>query len=136
MHGRVILDADWVPSPGGEAATAMESVRSLAPPAPAQGVIYDTALRGVHHQVLLRDNRTENVRPIHPGDPDFARLYRRRNDAESINRALDDTLFLRRAHSIGHERQHLNLLTYALTVNALAMHRHRRTSDPPTQLAA
>ncbi len=62
---------------------------------------------------------------------------RRRNDAESINRALDDTLFLRRAHSIGHERQHLNLLTYALTVNALALHRHRRSSgDPPTELAA
>ncbi|MCU1358422.1 MAG: hypothetical protein JWM89_3840, partial [Acidimicrobiales bacterium] len=44
-------------------------------------------------------------------DPDFKRLYRRRNDAESINRALDDTLWLRRAHSVGHARQHLNLLT-------------------------
>ena len=64
-------------------------------------------------------------------------MYRRRNDAESINRALDDTLWLRRAHSIGHGRQHLNLLTYALTVNALALHRHARSSsDPPTQLAA
>jgi hypothetical protein len=257
VHGRIILDADWVPSPGGEAATAMDSFRTLAPACPgAQGVIYDTALRGVHHQVLLRDlgllplnrvtaakasakkprradgqrvaksthvetrditlpdgttqtlslfacdgaigigtltadgertftplrrirthrnadktryrwyndyqlpdhlgsgtitvrlhatnddtrrkfNRTENVRPIPPGDPDFMRLYRRRNDAESINRALDDTLFLRRAHSIGHQRQHLNLLTYALTVNALAIHRHWRTSgDPPTELAA
>ena len=51
-------------------------------------------------------NRTENVRPIPSTDPDFAGLYRRRNDAESINRALDDTLWLRRAHSIGHERQH------------------------------
>jgi hypothetical protein len=81
-------------------------------------------------------NRTENIRPIPPGDADFARLYRRRNDAESINRALDDTLFLRRAHSIGHARQHLNMLTYALTVNALAIHRHCRTSDPPTELAA
>lgn len=28
-------------------------------------------------------------------------LYRRRNDAESINRHLDDTLWLRRAHSVG-----------------------------------
>ena len=44
-------------------------------------------------------NRTENLRPIPPGDPDFARLYPRRNDAESINRDLDDTLYLRRAHS-------------------------------------
>ncbi|MGZ5294794.1 MAG: hypothetical protein ACXWH5_12510 [Actinomycetota bacterium] len=30
-----------------------------------------------------RLNRTENVRPIPPSDPDFARLYARRNDAES-----------------------------------------------------
>jgi hypothetical protein len=257
VHGRIILDTDWVPSPGGEAAVAMDCFRGLATRAPgAMGVIYDTALRGVHHQTLLRDlgllpvnrvtaakagaqkprraegqrveksthiedrevtlpdgstttvslfaeagavgigtmdangdllftplkrirthrnanahqyrwyndyelpahlgkrpitvrlhgndedarrrfNRTENVRPIPPSDPDFQRLYRRRNDAESINRALDDTLFLRRAHSIGHERQHLNLLTYALTVNSLAIHRHaRRAVDPPDQVAA
>ena len=257
VHGRIILDTDWVPSPGGEAAVAMGCFRGIADRCPgAMGVIYDTALRGVHHQTLLRDlgllpvnrvtaakagarkprraegqrveksthvedrqvtlsdgttttvslfaqggavgigtltasgdllftplkrvrthrkrdktkyrwyndlelpehlgrkqitvrlhgndedarrkfNRTENVRPIPPGDPDFQRLYRRRNDAESINRALDDTLFLRRAHSMGHERQHLNLITYALTVNSLAIHRHgRRPGDPPDQLAA
>ena len=257
VHGRVILDVDWVPSPGGETATAMASFKSLAPQCPgAQGVLYDTALRGVHHQTLLRDlgwlpvnrvtaakartiqprrkdgrrveksthiedrtitlpdgsettislftrggavgigtltdtgkrkftelarvrthrnadkngyrwyndyrlpdhlggatltvrlhgnaddakrrfNRTENIRPIPPSDPDFAALYRRRNDAESINRALDDTLWLRRAHSIGHERQHLNLLTHALVVNSLALHRHRqRSSDPPLPHAA
>lgn len=257
VHGRVILDTDWVPSPGGEASVAMACFRGIASRCPgAQGVIYDTALRGVHHQTLLRDlgllpinrvtaakagakrprrgegqrveksthiedreialpdgstttvslfaqggtvglgtlaatgdllftplrrvrthrkadklqyrwyndyelpdhlgrrtisvrlhgndedaqrkfNRTENVRPIPPGDPDFQRLYRRRNDAESINRAFDDTLFLRRAHSIGHERQHLNMLTYALVVNSLAIHRHaRRSVDPPDQLAA
>jgi len=259
VHGRIILDVDWVPSPGAEAATAMGCFRRLAPHCPgAQGVIYDTALRGVHHQVLLRDlgwipvnrvtaakartkqprrsggrrieksthiedrtitlhdgtprtvslyaqgravgvgtltdtgdriftelprvrthrnndknqyrwyneyrlpdhlgggtisirlhgnrddekrrfNRTENIRPIPPTDPDFKALYRRRNDAESINRALDDTLWLRRAHSIGHQRQHLNLLTHALGVNSLALHRHRRrtaSSDPPTAQAA
>ncbi len=57
--------------------------------------------------------------------------------AESINRALDDTLWLRRAHSIGHERQHLNLLTHALVVSSVALHRHRqRSSDPPLPLAA
>lgn len=77
-------------------------------------------------------NRSENIRPIPPSDPDFAALYRRRNDAESINRALDDTLWLRRAHSLGHRRQHLNLITHALGVNSLAVHRHQRhTSDPP-----
>ena len=257
LHGRIILDVDHVPSPGGEAACAMDTITELAPLCPgALGLIYDTALRGVHHQRLLRDlgllplnkvtaakagsrkprrkdgrrveksthiedrtitgpdgtervvslfakggavgiatltdtgeraftelrrlrtqrntdksghrwyntyalpehlgggtikvrlhcnaedekrkfNRTENVRPIPPTDPDFAALYGRRSDAESINRALDDTLWLRRAHSIGHERQHLNLLTFALGVNSLALHSHRRrSSDPPLPAAA
>ena len=252
-HGRIILDVDWVPTPGGEATSAMGCFDRLRPLLDgAQGVIYDTALRGVHHQHLLRDlgwlpvnkvtaakasvktprrkggervekstfvedrtitlpdgtettihlfakagaigigqlddsgqmtfvelertrthrnadksgkyrwyntyrlpdhlggdtitvrlhgtaddtarrfNRTENIRPIPPSDPDFKPLYRRRNDAESINRALDDTLWLRRAHSIGHERQHLNLITHALCVNSLALHRHaRHRGDPP-----
>ncbi len=78
-------------------------------------------------------NRTENVRPIPPSDPDFARLYPRRNDSESINRNLEDTLWIGRAHSIGHARQLLNLLGYALMVNGLALHRHQRRR---TQLAA
>jgi hypothetical protein len=69
--------------------------------------------------------------------PDFDRLYPRRNDAESINRHLDDTLWLRRAHSIGHARQHLNFLTFALGVNSLALHRHRtRATGPPGARAA
>jgi hypothetical protein len=256
IHGRIILDVDWVPTPGGEAQTAMESIAALAANASGlQGIIYDTALRGVHHQRLLRElgilsvnkvaaaegigpgrkgkrrvekstfveqrtvtlddgttlmidlfakagaigvgvlseagdmvftglrrvrtsraadkigtyrwynhyrlpddlggavitvrlhgneedtkrrfNRTENVRPIPPSDPDFKNLYKRRNDAESINRALDDTLWLRRAHSIGHRRQHVNMLTHALCVNSLALQRHlRSSSDPPTLAAA
>jgi hypothetical protein len=248
-HGRIILDIEWAPKTGSEAATAMDCFTRLAPLLPgAHGVIYDTALRGVHHQTLLRDlgllpinrvaaahagakqprradrrveksahiedktinvdgqpktlslyarggalgigeltetgdlafvelsrfrthrnqdksgryrwyndyrlpdrygggtitvrlhatpsdtarrlNRTENLRPIPPTDPDFARLYPRRNDSESINRNLEDTLWLGRAHSIGHARQHLNLLGYALMVNGLALHRHRRHREP------
>ena len=254
VHGRLILDIEWVPTPGGEARSAVDCFTRLAPHIPgAQGVIYDTALRGVHHQHLLRElgllpinrvtaakatptkarrndrrveknvhiedktvtladgnertlrlyaeggalgiveltdtgqphserltrirthrnrdkngryrwyndyqlpsrygdqtitirlhgndadtarklNRTENLRPIPPGDPDFERLFPRRNDAESINRHLDDTMWLGRAHSIGHARQHLNLIGFALTVNSLALHRHRR--EPETALAA
>lgn len=250
-NSRVILDAAFVPTSDGEAATAVGMFERLRPHVPGtQAVVYDTALRGVHHQHLLRDlgwmtvnrvaaasgsrkkgggktrtrvekstyvetktvhtptgprdvklfarggqiglteltdtgevtfqplprlrthrsesqagtyrwyndyrlpddhgsgvvtvrlhgndddrtrkfNRTENVRPIPPGDPDFERLYRRRNDAESINRHLDDTLWLRRAHSIGHLRQTLNLLTYALGINALAVHLHRQRHAPP-----
>jgi hypothetical protein len=76
-------------------------------------------------------SRTENVRRVAPGHPDFSRLYGRRNDAESINRHLDDTLWLRRAHSVGHLRQTLNVLTYALGVNSLALHLHRQRHAPP-----
>ncbi len=256
VHGRIILDVDWVPSPGGEAHTAMDAITGIAREAVGlQGVVYDGALRGVHHQRLLRDvgimpvnkvaavsgagprtkgrrriekstfveqrtiaapdgtshtidlfaragaigigvlidtgqmaftelrrirtsrvhdkvgtfrwynhhrlpehlgggtitvrlcgnendrarrfNRTENVQPIPPSDPDFPKLYARRNDAESINRGFDDTLWLRRAHSIGNTRQHLNLLIHALVVNSLALYRHhRRSSDPPLTVAA
>jgi hypothetical protein len=247
VHGRIILDAEWVPSPGAEARIALDCFTRLAPHiGGCQAVVYDTALRGVHHQHLLRElglltinrvtaatagatkprrgagrrleksvhiedktitladgttrtihlyahggalgiaepadtgelvfeplprvrthrnqdkggrfrwyndyrlparhnhqtitvrlysndddttrklNRTENLRAIPPGDPDFERLFPRRNDAESINRHLDDTMWLGRAHSVGHTRQHLNLIGFALTVNSLALHRHQR----------
>jgi hypothetical protein len=90
------------------------------------GGIITVRLHAAPDDTARKVNRTENVRVIAPTDPDFARLYPRRNDAESINRNLDDTLWLRRAHSVGHERQLLNLLGYALMVNGLALHRHRR----------
>ncbi len=55
-HGRIILDVEWVPKAGGEARTAIDSFTRLASHLDgAQGLIYDTALRGVHHQTLLRD---------------------------------------------------------------------------------
>jgi hypothetical protein len=65
-------------------------------------------------------NRTEHLRPIPPGDPDFKRLYGRRADAESINRGLDDSQYLTRAYSVGASRQRLDVLGYAISVNALA----------------
>jgi len=83
-------------------------------------------LHGNDGDASRKFNRTENLRPLPPADPDFDRLYARRNDAESINRHLDDTLWLGRAHSIGRHRQSLNLLTYALCVNGLALLLHRR----------
>jgi hypothetical protein len=101
------------------------------------GNVFTVRLHGNDDDAARRFNRTEKVRPIPPADPDFARLYARRNDAESINRALDDTLWLRRAHSVGHARQHLNLLTHALVVNSLALHRHQqRSTGPPLPAAA
>jgi hypothetical protein len=81
-------------------------------------------------------NRCEHLRPIPPSDPEYAALYHRRSDAESINRALDDSSWLGRAHSVGRERQLLNLIGYAIAVNSLALHRHRRTLAPPGELAA
>ncbi len=96
--------------------------------------IVTVRLHGTPEDAQKKLNRTENVRPIAADDPVFERLYPRRNDAESINRALDDSLWLRRAHSLGHARQLLNLLGYALMVNGLALHQHRRRQ--PTALAA
>src|SRR4051812_5866813 len=61
-------------------------------------------------------NRTENVRAIPPGDPDFYRLYARRNDSESLNRLMEDSLFIGRAHSLGRSRQLVDLLGWALLV--------------------
>jgi hypothetical protein len=78
-----------------------------------------------------RLNRTENVRPIPASDPDFAALYARRNDSESINRGLDDSMWLGRAHSVGRARQHVNLIGYALMVNSLALFEHRRGCAGP-----
>ncbi len=70
-------------------------------------------------------NRTENFRVIPRGDPDFDRLYARRGDAESINRALEDTPSWNRAHSVGHIRQEADMLGFALMVNSLTLARHR-----------
>ncbi|MEX0990233.1 MAG: hypothetical protein WD206_08065 [Actinomycetota bacterium] len=78
-----------------------------------------------------RFNRTENVRPIPPSDPDFPRLYGRRNDAESLNRGLEDTLYLGRAHSLGWRRQQVEILGWALMVNALTLARHAAAGGVP-----
>lgn len=95
------------------------------------GGVVTVRLHANHDDAKRKFNRAENVRQIAPGDPDFEVLYRRRNDAESINRHLDDTLWLRRAHSVGHRRQLVNLITYALGVNGLSMQVHRRGLAPP-----
>ncbi|MBX7071251.1 MAG: hypothetical protein K1X38_17850 [Microthrixaceae bacterium] len=107
-------------------------------PAHLGGGTVTVRLHGMPEDDERRFNRTENVRQIPPSDPDFPALYRRRNDAESINRALDDTLWLRRAHSVGHLRQHVNMITHALVVNSVAVSRHRRMTgaSPPTAQAA
>jgi hypothetical protein len=44
----------------------------------------------------------------------FPRLRGRRNDSELLDRALEDTLFLGRAHSLGWRRQQVEMLGWAL----------------------
>ena len=43
---------------------------------------------------------------------------------------IDDSMWLSRAHSVGHARQHLNLIGYALMVNSLALLEHRQRAAP------
>lgn len=74
-------------------------------------------------------HRTENIRPISPTEPAFKKLFGRRNDSEAINRDLVDSMWLGSAHSLGHARQHLNLIGYAVMVNALALHQHRKRRE-------
>jgi hypothetical protein len=91
-------------------------------------------LHGNEQDAKRKLNRPENLRPIPPGDPDFEKIFPLRVDAESINRGLEDSLYLRRAHSVGRARQHLNLLGWALTVNSLTRAEHR--ARPPDTAAA
>lgn len=246
VHGRMILDLDWVPSPGGEARHFLDCVERVRPfLAGAQALLYDGLLRGVHLQELLHErgllpivpvqaasggrrarkprtekvvrieqrqlgdgrkidlyaragalgiveydedgesvfiplcrrkvmsrtnadgtyrwygtyrlptelgggeitvrldttdedrrrkfNRTENLRPIPPSDEDYNRLYPRRSDIESINRVLEDSLWLNRAHSVGGVRQRVEALGFALTVNSVAVFRAWRRREAEAQ---
>jgi hypothetical protein len=76
-------------------------------------------------------NRSEHVRQIPPADPEFKKLYGRRTDAESINRYLDDSLWIGRAHSKGAQRQSVNLIGFSIMVNSLAIHLHRKRQAAP-----
>lgn len=98
------------------------------------GTTLTIRLHGNAEDTARKLNRTENLRPTPPGDPDFERIFGLRADAESINRGLEDTLYLRRAHSGGRARQHLNLLGWALMNNSLTLTEHQARA--PDQLAA
>jgi hypothetical protein len=109
---------------------------TFSSPANYGGGTITVRLHGNEEDAQRRFNRTENVRPIALTDPDLGRLFRIRNDAESIKRGLEDTLYLRRAHSVGHHRQLVNLLGWALVINSVALHEHlSRTAArlPPDQ---
>jgi hypothetical protein len=70
-------------------------------------------------------NRTENLRPIPEGTEDYDRLHVLRPDAESINRGIEDTLYINRATAKGWRRQMVDLLGHARLVNAITLARCR-----------
>lgn len=65
-------------------------------------------------------NREEHLRAIPPEDEDYEALYALRNDAESGNRTLDDSMLRERAHSVGRRGIQLNVLTWSIYRNAQA----------------
>lgn len=66
------------------------------------------------------DNLPEHLRLIPPGDPDFKRIYGRRNDSESFNSQYKRTLLVDRAASVGWERQLFDVLAFAVLQNSLS----------------
>jgi hypothetical protein len=74
-------------------------------------------------------DRSEWIPPP-TGDKDFQKLNRRRNDAESINRALEDTFNWGRAHSVGHVAQDADLLGFGLGMNDPQLAPPPRTQTP------
>jgi hypothetical protein len=73
--------------------------------------------------------------PDYPARFNFKKLAWLRNDAESNNSALEDKLFNKGAHSVGHLSQRANLLGYALLINSLTLYLAKRrggvSNDPP-----
>jgi hypothetical protein len=81
-------------------------------------------------------NREEWLHAIAPGDPDYERLYPRRNDAESGNNTLDNSLWRERAHSIGRPGIRLNCITWAFYRNAQTRALYGQRAGPTVATAA
>ncbi len=75
----------------------------------------------------------DQLRLIPESDPDFARLYGLRNDAESANHAYKSTLPGRRAAALGWRRQLLDAAGWAILINARA-HARYGPPQPPAAL--
>ena len=64
---------------------------------------------------------------IGPANPGFWIYGKTRGDSESLNRALEDSLYRHhRAHSTGWARQQVDMLGFAGLTNALTHERMRR----------
>ena len=103
-------------------------------PAQHGGGLVRIRLDRTANDIVTGFNREEHLRPIPPADPDHHTLYARRNDTETGNRLLDDSMLRERAHTVGRRRQLLNLTTWAAIRNAGAAAQHSagaRSSGPP-----
>jgi hypothetical protein len=76
-------------------------------------------------------NWTENLRPIPPGTKDYNRLMKLRPDSESVNRGIEDSLYINRASGKGWRRVMVDLLGYARLVNAITLARCRAREPAP-----
>jgi hypothetical protein len=82
-------------------------------------------------------NRAERIHQIPAGDPDYIACYPWRADSESINRGIDDFLYLRRAQSLGAQRQLFDLWCHAFMINSYTRHRYaQQATAPPLDQAA
>lgn len=70
------------------------------------------------------------------GDEDYDSMMGLRSDSESLNRSLEDTLYIGRAHSVGKHRQLVDLIGFATGVNAVAVYRASKAKAPPGQAIA
>lgn len=75
--------------------------------------------------------RTAHVRAVGSASPDFWIYTKMRNDSESLNRVIEDSLYRHhRARSIGWARQQVDMLGLAGLINALTRERLRTASLP------
>lgn len=81
-------------------------------------------------------NRAENVRQHPPGSDTYADCYGWREDAESVNSVLDESLYRSRMPAYLLDRQHMFMLGHVLARNSIARALLRRSAAPPGQLAA
>ncbi|MGZ7022934.1 MAG: hypothetical protein ACXVJ3_16990, partial [Ilumatobacteraceae bacterium] len=88
-NARIILDAAFVAASGGEAAKAVDMFVQLRPFVPGvQAVVYDTALRGVHHHRLLRELGWMTVNRV------TAASGSRQNDGGKTRKRVEKTTYV------------------------------------------
>jgi hypothetical protein len=88
-------------------------------------------LNSTTDEIDRKKPRTRALRPIPESDPDFTRLYPRREDIESMHNHMKQRLWGGRASCVGIHRQRLDLHAYQLrtSIEALISHHIRTGAD-------